>query len=680
MVVHHRRAVTLLALALAACTGSGEDSGWCTTDASFELQPYSPVGNTVPFALAGEDCGEHLWDFGDGTQSEEATPRHRYERPGHFQVVHRETFADGSSATASALILVFRESEGTPLGSSTLQPIGLGGYFAVLPDYGVVRVGSDQGFAAYTGCESPRTATPTWLSGAFVACEGEDVVVELNSELEEIRRIELGAGSRPYGVVVSPDTGLLVSLAGTGELVTVSSDAVVARTAVSDPRGVAVGPTGQIAVSRFRSPDGHGEIAVPGGEPWTLAFADQVDSDNTSRGVPNLLEHMVFSPDGGTLYVAGQVSNTARGEWRDGQALTHETTVRAVLRGIDTTTGEEIRALDRQFDNHGRAGPIALSPRGDWLWVAFPDTSAVFKLDAYTGRTVDSIPDVGRGITGLVATGDTLAVHAWLDRVVRVYDTDTVELIAEYPTVDVEPLDPQVLRGKQLFHDALDRRITKDGYISCVSCHPDGDQDGLVWDFTDRGEGLRNTSSLLGRAGTGMGRLHWSGNFDEVQDFEHDIRGPFAGNGLLAETDWLATNDTLGTPKAGLSADLDALAAYVTSLDEVPASPHAYDADGEALFADLGCDTCHPAPLYTDSSLADLRHDVGTLTPASGGRLGGALDGLDTPTLLGVHATGPWLHDGSAATLEEAVLAHDTLPRTPDASELASLVAFLASL
>ncbi len=45
--------------------------------------------------------------------------------------------------------------------------------------------------------------------------------------------------------------------------------------------------------------------------------------------------------------------------------------------------------------------------------------------------------------------------------------------------------------------------------------------------------------------------------------------------------------------------------------------------------------------------------DVGTLRTTSGQRLGAALTGIDTPTLLGVWDTAPYFHDGSAATLDD---------------------------
>jgi hypothetical protein len=91
-----------------------------------------------------------------------------------------------------------------------------------------------------------------------------------------------------------------------------------------------------------------------------------------------------------------------------------------------------------------------------------------------------------------------------------------------------------------------------------------------------------------------------------------------------------------------------------------------------------GCQICHVAPLYTDSN-DGVRHDVGTAGPGSGQRLGLPLDGFDTPTLLGVWQTGPWLHDGSAATLEDAISAHsEAAPLS--VSEVAALAAFVRTL
>src|SRR5262249_46658623 len=48
----------------------------------------------------------------------------------------------------------------------------------------------------------------------------------------------------------------------------------------------------------------------------------------------------------------------------------------------------------------------------------------------------------------------------------------------------------------------------------------------------------------------------------------------------------------------------------------------------------------------------------------SGNRLGGTLDGFDTPSLLGTWGTAPYLHDGSASALEAAIVAHSRIATT----------------
>ena len=190
---------------------------------------------------------------------------------------------------------------------------------------------------------------------------------------------------------------------------------------------------------------------------------------------------------------------------------------------------------------------------------------------------------------------------------------------------------------------------------------------GAVWDLSGFGEGLRNTISLNGHAGTSQGFLHWSGNFDEVQDFEGQIRALAGGTGLMADAQFNAgtRNQPLGAPKAGVSADLDALASYVASLNSLANSPYrnadgtltAAGTAGRTVFQNANCAQCHNGAAFTESGAITLRN-IGTLKPASGSRLGGALPGIDTPTLRDSWATGPYLHDGSAATLADAVGAH----------------------
>ena len=84
---------------------------------------------------------------------------------------------------------------------------------------------------------------------------------------------------------------------------------------------------------------------------------------------------------------------------------------------------------------------------------------------------------------------------------------------------------------------------------------------------------------------------------------------------------------------------------------------------------------------YSGTYASALTHavrdaDVGTLTAASGQRLDGVLDGLDTPSLLGIWDTAPYLHDGSAPGIAEAITAHDGFG-TLSTSDLDQLVAYI---
>ena len=251
-------------------------------------------------------------------------------------------------------------------------------------------------------------------------------------------------------------------------------------------------------------------------------------------------------------------------------------------------------------------------------------------------------------------------------------------------TVTKNPLTDELLLGKQLFYTAL-QPMSARSWISCASCHPDGDADGRTW---QNPEGLRNTQPLAGLSWTHP--VHWSADRDEVQDFEHTIRGKLMqGQGLLKGK----LPDAVADPISGRSADLDALAAYTNS-HKYPLSPYAKHglSDGakrgrELFFSDATkCATCHFGPVYSDSqpiAVSEfLRHDVGTGADDPSELMGPK---YDTPTLLGVYRSAPYLHHGKAATLEDVLTTAnkgDLHGKTSQltASEIADLTEFLKSL
>jgi DNA-binding beta-propeller fold protein YncE len=501
------------------------------------------------------------------------------------------------------------------------------------------------------------------------------------------RGFRLPYASQPVGIAMSPGgDAAYVSLMAVGKLLKLeptTGDVLGECDVGPRPRGISVSHDGQnVYVSRFISPDSGGEVVKVDAAAMTVATritlavdTDVEDSDQRARGLPNYLFSVALSPDGRQAWVPGKKDNILRGLLRDGQDLTHDTTVRPLAAVIDIESAQEIRENRVDLDDRSPPVHVEFTPYGDFAILTLAGSNRVEIRDVTRPTQVFSaISDVGKFPRASVLTpAGRLFVQGALSRNVLVYDVS--ELVNRFDQASPLPLDPipaveneklsaEVLQGKKIFHDSEDTRMAFEGYMSCGACHFEGIEDGRVYDFSTRGEGMRNTVTLLGRKGTEQGRLNWTGNLDEVQDFEHQIRDFFEGTGFLPDEAFNTgtRNEPLGEPKAGLSPELDALAAYVTSLEHVNPSPYrntdgsltSRGALGKVHFEKLGCDFCHGGADFTDSARGSL-HDVGTITEASGTRAGAPLFGFDTPTLLGVWETPPYLHDGSAPTLRDVL-------------------------
>ena len=429
-----------------------------------------------------------------------------------------------------------------------------------------------------------------------------------------------------------------------------------------------------------------------------LLHSDRPDTITTGRGIPNYLGPAIVSPDGLTAWVPSKQDNVKRGMLREGTQLTHDQTIRSIASRIALTSGSPALTDDStnrvDFDNAGIAVNAAFEPKGIYMFTALEGSREVGVVDVWGKKEIRRF-SAGRAPQGIAVSPDgrTVYVQNFMDRTVTIHDVgavidgrDTVPtLTATLNCITTERLTATVLLGKKHFYDAADTRIAFQQYISCASCHNDGGQDGRVWDFTGFAEGLRNTIALRGHGGVAQGPVHWSGNFDEIQDFENQIHTLPLGTGLITTG---SPNPPLGSPNGGRSADLDALASYVTSLSSNDASPYrnadntttASGIAGRQVFASNNCAACHSGSQFTDSAV-NVLHDVGTIKPASGTRLGAALTGLDTPSLRGVWDNGPYLHDGSAATLAAAIAAHTTVPRPSLGTQaMTDLVSFLLQI
>ncbi|MEI8380953.1 MAG: di-heme oxidoredictase family protein [Planctomycetota bacterium] len=168
---------------------------------------------------------------------------------------------------------------------------------------------------------------------------------------------------------------------------------------------------------------------------------------------------------------------------------------------------------------------------------------------------------------------------------------------------------------------------------------------------------------------------------------------------LLNQLDKVKDPEDAVDPATG-KAGIDVLADYMRFLAPPPTRPvTASTAFGAKFFLDVGCTSCHtpsmttgPSPvsalnnksifLYSDL----LLHDMGSLGDGIVQGAAGARE-MKTPPLWGAAASEPYLHDGRARTLDEAIRAHDGegrsardkyLKLTPDQQKL--LVEFLKSI
>ena len=266
----------------------------------------------------------------------------------------------------------------------------------------------------------------------------------------------------------------------------------------------------------------------------------------------------------------------------------------------------------------------------------------------------------GKGPRGLAAAGSKVyAAQFFSDSLaavdLRAEQRDAVDTIALGPT-------PQLTarrRGQLLFHDAS---ICYQHWQSCASCHPDGRVDGLNWDLMNDGQGNpKNTKSML---------------------LAHRTP-PAMARGIRASAEVAVRSGIVHILFADRpEEEAAAIDAYLESLEPVP-SPHLIDGRlstaaerGRKLFQSnrVGCRRCHPAPLYTDLKL----HNVGTRAR------GDTTDRFDTPTLVEVWRTAPYLHDGRYTTIEQLLIKgqHGLKRRSVDLNEqeIGDLVEFVLSL
>lgn len=555
--------------------------------------------------------------------------------------------------------------------------------------------------------ESPTSITKVNNRYA-VTYKDDDKVVFFDVAGNPISSIDTGHGTQPISST-SDGEYLYVSLYASGEIIKISiaQNQIESRLQVGPkPKAMAL-REGRLLVTRFISPVAHGEVydIDTTGEMSLLrtlilnkvTVGDDIDH---GAGVPNFLSGIVFSDDGLNAYVSAVKANTDRGLRADSpnmQPLDGDNTVRPMVAILDLANNRDVNT-----DPNTRTGTIDLDNGADPSAISFLPNSEV-RVTALQGNDIlvfnnteinsQAQFDTRGAPQGMCATRRTLYVKNFTDRSVSAIDIaaylheGSLQQQTEHiSTVSSEALAADEKRGLEIFYRSSIPEMGEEGYITCASCHAGGGHDGRVWDITSLGEGTRNTISLNGTSGTRFGALHWSSNFDEVQDFELQIEALNGGTGLIPGTTFNGESP-LELNTSGISTDLDALASYLAGLgnDTVSRSPsRTYTGEltessqrGQLLFVEQGCASCHSGRAYRDG----LMHDVGTINENSGNRLGvvGGLTQIRTPTLIELWDSAPYFHDGRAATLRDVLTTGSHAIELND-SDTQDLVNFLRSI
>jgi DNA-binding beta-propeller fold protein YncE len=362
------------------------------------------------------------------------------------------------------------------------------------------------------------------------------------------------------------------------------------------------------------------------------------------RGDRVLLAHQVLVPRSPTTAEEMHWGNVLHQEVRSLQLAA------LLAPGSDALRGSDSRPLGEPGRGAGDPSGLAVASDGT-IVVTLGGTGEIAfgtEKDAYWQRL-----EVGRRPTALALSPDG---H-------RAYVADTsadAVVFVDLPGHKVEatvPLGVQLAlnseeRGEQLFYDS---RLSREGWMSCHSCHVDGHSNGGLSDtLSDGGFGApKRVLSLLGVKDTGP--WTWIGGSPDLAGQVH--------KSMQTTMRSLRVRDE----------QVRDLTAYLRTLTPPPpfrGPDKASVRRGQDVFDRQGCAKCHAPPTYTSPKTYDvgLHDEAGNLA-------------FNPPSLRGVGQAGPYFHDGRATTLEEVFILHGHPGPSPvPRGEVEDLTNFLRSL
>ena len=281
---------------------------------------------------------------------------------------------------------------------------------------------------------------------------------------------------------------------------------------------------------------------------------------------------------------------------------------------------------------------------------------------------------VGLNPRGLALTGDgrKLFVANRLDDSISVIDTRSNRVASTIKLEGRKDISA-VRHGEQTFYTA---RYSFQGQIGCANCHIDSTFDGIEWNLEPDGFGRSIVDNKLLEGVKDTEPYKWTGTNPDI---------PTECGPRTEKYFWRSENYDNFT--------LTDLATYVRSLEPRPNRSRLADGEltpaqerGQAIFVRTvdkfkkpipefnRCSYCHSGPKGTSQKI----FDVGTRKPTDNTGL------LKAPMLTNIALTAPYLHDGSARSLEEIWTVYnpdDKHGRTNDLTkdELNDLIEYLRS-
>jgi hypothetical protein len=474
------------------------------------------------------------------------------------------------------------------------------------------------------------------------------------------RRSVCGA---PRGLVYQKATDQVHVACAGGELVSLppaGGAATRTLTLERDLRDVVVGTNGALLVSTFRK----AEVLVVG-----------TDGNVSSRLQPGsgLVPSIMGPPQMRTPSVAWRM--VSLGETTGSVVMLHQTGVTdaidpaaggyAGLKGCGgivqagvtvLTEGGTTPPVASSLNMVSLAVDVAVSPDQTKLAVAVPGNAETQGFPTIMEGSVT----VATTSTGPCGGGLPAVQNPPSGQVIAVSYTQSGVLLAQLrepallwrgdtgATVSLSP-DSRADTGHTIFH------VNAGGGLACASCHPEGGEDGRVWNFVCAG--ARRTQSIRGGISP-TAPFHWDGSETDFSRLMDDVfSGRMAGPSLSP-------------------AQKTSLQSWV---DTIPAMPATAGLDpsavtrGQALFNDakVACATCHAGTLLTNNTTVDV----------------GTGQALQVPSLRGVSWRAPLMHNGCAKTLADrfgdaSCTGGDKhgVTSTLTAAQLGDLTAYLGSL